>query len=226
MEMEASLRRTYRADPGKNAFFWSIERQTVPHSRGGLCQVTFCEQSFNFNIVLSRSRTDNDSMKSTHLLLVMALLARPGLSQTTKSDSQTQQQILDELRAIHRDMRASTTLQLLLAELQIAQTSVDRATQRRDTLKAKVTQLQVDKTSIQTEVARFESGMGKVANPDKQFVDRLEEMKDQQRKITTQEEATSEQLQDAEGRLRTAQAEQENVQSQLSDLVKKLGAIN
>ncbi len=165
-------------------------------------------------------------MKSIHLLLLMGLLASPGLSQTSKPDSQTQQQILDELRAIHRDLRASTTLQLLLAELQLTQTSLDHATQRRDTLKAQVTQLQADKTSTQAEVARFEGGMGKVANPDQQFVERLEELKDQLRKVTAQEAATSEQLQEAEGRLRTAQAERENVQGQLSDLVKKLGAVN
>ena len=69
-------------------------------------------------------------MKSMGFLLVIGLLASPGLSQTSKPDSQTQQQILDELRAIHRDLRASTTLQLLLAELQITETSLDRATQK------------------------------------------------------------------------------------------------
>jgi len=165
-------------------------------------------------------------MKSICFLLVMGLLVSPGLSQTSKPDSQTQQQILDELRAIHRDLRASTTFQLLLAELQITQTSLDRATQRRDTLKGQVTQLQADRTSAQVEVARFEAGMEKVTNPDQQFVERLEELKDGLRKVTAQEAATSEQLQDAESRLRAAQAERENVQAQLSDLVKKLGTVN
>jgi len=75
-------------------------------------------------------------VKRICLLLFMGLLVSPGWSQTSTPDPQTQQQILDELRAIHRDLRASTTFQLLLAELQITQTSLDRVTQRRDNLKA------------------------------------------------------------------------------------------
>ncbi len=59
--------------------------------------------------------------------LWIALLACPVSGQTSKSDSQTQQQILDELRAIQRDLRASTTLQLLLAELQVTQAVLDHA---------------------------------------------------------------------------------------------------
>lgn len=165
-------------------------------------------------------------MRCTHLLLVIGLFASPGLSQTSKPDSQTQQQILDELRAIHRDLRASTTLQLLLAELQMTQTSLDLATEKRDILKSQVTQLQADKTSGQAEVARFAAGMTEAANPDQQFVDRLEELKDQLRKVTAREAAVSEQLQDAEGRLRTAQVERASVRDQLSEAVKKLGAVN
>ena len=165
-------------------------------------------------------------MKSARLLLVVSLLASPGMGQTSKPDSQTQQQILDELRAIHRDLRASTTLQLLLAELQITQTSVDRAVQRRDALKTQAAQLHAEKATAQGEVARYEDGMAKVANPEQEFVERLEELKDGLRKVTAEEAATSEQLQDAENRLRTAQAERENVQGQLSDLMKKLSAVN
>jgi predicted nucleic acid-binding Zn-ribbon protein len=163
-------------------------------------------------------------MKSMCYVLVMGLLAGSGLSQTNKSDSQTQQQILDELRAIHRDFEANTALQLLLAELQIAQTSLDHATQRRDTLKAQVAQLQADQTAAQADVARFESGMEKVANPDQQLVETLQELKDRLRKVTVQEMAASEQLQDAENRLRTAEAQRESVQDQLSELMKKLSA--
>lgn len=165
-------------------------------------------------------------MKSTRFLVLLCMLASPGFGQTSKPDPQIQQQILDELRAIHRDLRATTTLQLLLAELQLAQTSLDRATQRRDTLKVQVTQLQADEKTAQADVARIEAGLEKSSNPDlkEQFVGRLEELKDGLRKVTTQEEAKSEQLQDAESRLRTAQAEMDNVQAQLSDLTKKLSS--
>ncbi|MBB5061594.1 chromosome segregation ATPase [Granulicella aggregans] len=165
-------------------------------------------------------------MKFMRVLLVLGLFANSAPGQTSKPDTQTQLQILDELRAIHRDLRASTTLQLLLVELQVTQTTLDRAIQKRDTLKTQLTQVQVDKASAQAEVARFEGGMEKVENPEQQFIDRLVELKAVLGKVTAQEVATSEQLQDVEGRLRTAEAERENVQAQLSDLVKKLGAVN
>lgn len=165
-------------------------------------------------------------MKSLHLLLIMGLLASPGWSQTSKPDSQTQQQILDELRAIHRDLRASTTLQLLLTELQVTQTTLDRALQKRDSLKANLTQMHLDKTSAKEEADKYEAGMQKVVNPGEEFVSRLEELKDALRKITALETATTEQLQDAEARLNTAEAERDRIQGQLGDLVKKLGTFN
>ena len=154
------------------------------------------------------------------------MLASPALSQTKNTDTQVQQQILEELRAIHRDMRASSTLQLLLAELQITQTSLERANQNRDSLKMQLTQLQADKTATSGESARFEEGMSKVTNPEQEFVDRLEELKAQLQKITAQEKAVSERLEDAENHVRTAQSEHDNVQSQLGDVVKKLSSYN
>ena len=168
------------------------------------------------------------NMKTIRLLLMMGLLTSSGLSQTSKLDPQTQQQILDELRAIHRDLRASTTLQLLLAELQITQTTMERSLAKRDALRAQLAQLQADKESAQAEVTRVQDGIDKSTNADvkEQFVGRLEELKTDLRKATAQVQTTSEQLQDAESRLRTSQAERENVEGQLSDLVKKLGALN
>ncbi len=74
-------------------------------------------------------------MKRLRFALVMGLLTSPGLAQTSEPNPQTQQQILEELRAIHRDMQTSTSLQLLLAELQITQTSLDHAIQKRDALR-------------------------------------------------------------------------------------------
>jgi chromosome segregation ATPase len=165
-------------------------------------------------------------MKRLTFALFMGLLASPGFAQTSEPNPQTQQQILEELRAIHRDMQASTSLQLLLAELQITQTSLDLATQRRDTLKTQVTQLQAEKTTAQAEVDRFGSGMEKVSKPDQEFVDKFQELKDGLTKLTVQEAAATEQLQDAEGRLRAARAEKENVQGQLSDLMKRVSSRN
>ena len=112
-------------------------------------------------------------MKCLSVVLVLGVITSQALAQTSASNAQTQQQILEELRAIHHDMQASTSLQLLLAELQITQASLDRATQRRDTLKAQVTELQAEKTTARAEVDRFGSEMEEVSKPDQQFVDRF-----------------------------------------------------
>ncbi|NUQ28991.1 MAG: hypothetical protein HOQ35_10820 [Acidobacteriaceae bacterium] len=165
-------------------------------------------------------------MKAQWILLVVGLLASPGAAQTTAIETQVQQQMLDELRAIHRDLKATSTLQFLLAELQIMESSVERANQNRDALKAEVAKLHADKLAMQSEVARFEDDMSKVTNPQTQFIDRLNDLKDQLQKVTAHEAASSERLEDAERRMKAAQSERDDVQGQLSDLVKKLNTSN
>ena len=162
-------------------------------------------------------------MKRLSVVLVLGLFTGQGLAQTSALNAQTQQQILEELRAIHHDMQASTSLQLLLAELQITQTSLDRATQRRDTLKAEVTELQAEKTTARAEVDRFESGMEKVSKPDPTSWKGFRNLRTGLRNLR-QEAAVSEQLQDAESRLRTVVAERENVDGQLSELMKRMSS--
>jgi chromosome segregation ATPase len=169
-------------------------------------------------------RIENVGMNTKHLILIAGLLGDPRLSQTSGPDSEVQKRILDELRAIHQDLRSTTTLQLLLAELQITQTSLDRASERRDRLKEQDAHLQIERMSAKAEVDRFQGAMDKVAKPDQDFVDRLHQLQDELRKVTAEEAAIQEQLRDAESRLRTAQADRDNVQSQLSDLVKRLSA--
>lgn len=70
----------------------------------------------------------------------------------------------------------------------------------------------------------MQGAVDRTAKPEQEMVDRLNELREGLRKSTVLEAAASEQLQDAEGRLRTAQADRDNVQGQLSELVKKLNA--
>ncbi|MBB5061335.1 chromosome segregation ATPase [Granulicella aggregans] len=165
-------------------------------------------------------------MRMAPLLLTIGLSVLPVFSQTNHTDSQVQQQILEELRAIHHELRANTTLQLLLVELQTTQSSLNQATQRRDNLKAQIAGLQGDRSAQQAEVVRFEERMAKVTTPDQESIDKLEGLKNGLQAISAHEAAMSELLEDAENRLRTAQTERESIQSQLSDLVRKLSAFN
>ena len=166
-------------------------------------------------------------MKLIFVLIILGFNSSPALGQT-KSDSQTLQQILDELRAIHRDVRANSTTQLLLAELQLTQTSLDRAIQRRDTLRSEVARLQGDEKVAQAEVARAEEAAEKAleAALKAQLADRLVHAKEGLTRITAIEHGEAEQLRETETRVRTAQTELEGIQGQLSELVKKLGPVD
>jgi chromosome segregation ATPase len=164
-------------------------------------------------------------MTAWTILFAITTFVGQGPSQSaTPPDTQIQQQILEELRAIHRDMRTSSTLQLLLTELQITQASLDSANQSTDRLKTRLAQLQVEKAVAQREWAQYEEGISKFANPSQEFVDRLNQLKADLEKAVTQEKVTSDQLREAESRMRTAQSERDNVQAQLGDLVKKLSS--
>ncbi|WP_047492307.1 hypothetical protein [Terriglobus sp. TAA 43] len=95
-------------------------------------------------------------MKALVFSFIIVVLANSGFGQSANPDTQAQQQILEELRAIHRDTKAGSTLQLLLAELQIAQASLERANQGRESLKAQLAQSRVDNAAALAEVSRFE----------------------------------------------------------------------
>ena len=76
------------------------------------------------------------------------------------------QSILTEVRAIHNDVRLSQTSQLLLAELGLEQTAVNRALQRRDDFRAKLSQAQAGEKEVNEKLARFDgnSDMGATAD--------------------------------------------------------------
>jgi chromosome segregation ATPase len=165
-------------------------------------------------------------MKAISFFVVVAALAGQALGQSVNPDTQVQRQILEELRDIHREIRLTSSVQLLLAELQILERTLERASQSRNDLEAQLAKSQADKAAAQRELERFEEGMGKVVNPDQSFVDRLIELKAQYQSVTAREALIREHLQDAEAKKRTAQTERDNVQAQLSDIIKKISSPN
>jgi len=76
--------------------------------------------------------------------------------QGPESDLQTLREILVELRAIHEDMRASEATELLVAELQIQQGAVNRATEGTYNAQAKINEINQDQEHADADLDRLE----------------------------------------------------------------------
>jgi hypothetical protein len=157
------------------------------------------------------------------LLAVFSVL--PGIGQTpTQTDSQTLEAILVEMRGLHNDVRLSQTTQILLTELEVQQTQVNRAMQKRDDAKTKVTQLQENQKNIAAQLARFDDNASATTDPQQkqQFTQMQDQLKLQMTMLKSQEQDRANDLQDAETALRREQDTLAGIQDQLNAVVKKL----
>jgi chromosome segregation ATPase len=163
-------------------------------------------------------------MRRSAAFAFLALLsALPGLAQSSQTDSQTLQAILTEMRGIHNDVRLSATSQILLTELEVQQSAVDKASQRRDSMKTQLTQLQANEKNMAQQLANLESNTnvpeGLQPKQLQQFKDNI---KSQTETLKSQEDQRANDLVDAESELRKAQDTLADIQDQLNAVVKKL----
>jgi hypothetical protein len=163
-------------------------------------------------------------MRRSAAFAFLALLsALPGLAQSSQTDSQTLQAILTEMRGIHNDVRLSATSQILLTELEVQQSAVDKASQRRDSMKTQLTQLQANEKNMAQQLANLESNTnvpeGLQPKQLQQFKDNI---KSQTETLKSQEDQRANDLLDAESELRKAQDTLADIQGQLNAVVKKL----
>jgi cysteinyl-tRNA synthetase len=162
-------------------------------------------------------------MKHIAAFAFLAILsAMPCLAQS--ADSETLQAILAELRSMHNDVRLSATSQILLTELQLQQSTVDKARQHRDDLQNQVTQLQANQKNMATQLANLDANSA--STTDSAQARQVQQMKDniklQSANQKTQEDLRTNDLLDAEGTLRKAQDTLADIQAQLDTVVKKL----
>jgi hypothetical protein len=148
----------------------------------------------------------------------------PGFAQTNQTDSQTLRDILTEMRAIHNEVRLSETTQILLTELGIQQTAVNRATERRDELRTRVSQTQVNQRELALRLTRAQESADAATTPEgkKNFADMQENLKSSIASLKRQELEYTNTLQEAESSLRKEQLTLDDIQGQLNDVVKKL----
>jgi hypothetical protein len=168
---------------------------------------------------------------SVVILGVVSLLpcwAQSAPQTDSQSDSQVLQAILVEMRSLHNDVRLSQTTQILLTELELQQTTVNRAMQKRDEAKNRVSQLQDNEKNIAAQQARFEDNAKATTDSQlkQQLTQTLEQFKMQAAMFKGQEQDRANELQDAEAALRREQDTLAGIQDQLNAVVKKMQPAN
>ena len=148
----------------------------------------------------------------------------PAFGQASQTDSQTLQAILVEIRGMHNDVRLSQTTQILLAEMQMQQTVVNRALEKRDNLKSSVEQVQNQEKATTSQIAQFEERANATIDPaqKKQMTQIEDQIKSQLASLKSQEKDRANDLAEAESRLTKEQDPLSSIQDQLNAVVKKL----
>jgi hypothetical protein len=164
-------------------------------------------------------------MKKLAALVVVVLGCGVGWGQVAQTDSQVLQAILVEMRGIHNDVRLSQTTQILLTELEVEHGAVDKAIEKRDTARNRVSQLQMNEKNFAAQIAQNEEN-AKTMTLDpmqqKRFADQAQNLKVNMANFKSQEDDATNVLQDAESQVRKEQDVLSGIQAQLDEVVKKL----
>jgi DNA repair exonuclease SbcCD ATPase subunit len=164
-------------------------------------------------------------MKPVAALALLGILSvLPAFGQATQTDSQTLQAILVEIRELHNDVRLSQTTQILLAEMQMQQTVVTRALEKRDSVKSSLEQVQNQQKGTAATIAQIEERANATIDPaeKKRIQEAEEQIKSQMTNLKNMEQQRSNDLADAESRLTKEQDALSSIQDQLNAVVKKL----
>ncbi len=163
-------------------------------------------------------------MKKLAALVVVVLGCGVGWGQAAQTDSQTLQAILVEMRGIHNDVRLSQTTQILLTEMEVERGAVDKALEKRDNARSRVSMMQMSEKSFAAQIAQMEENAKTTIDPvqQKRLADQLQNMKGNEVNVKGQEDDAASALQDAESALRKEQETLGGIQEQLDEVVKKL----
>jgi hypothetical protein len=156
-------------------------------------------------------------------LFTLALVV-PCFGQTTQSDSQTLQAILAEIRAIHQEVKTTQSTQILLTELGIQQSVVNRATQRVDDAQSKLNDIKAAERDEAATLVRGKEKLDETTDPReaKDIADQLEQIKGHAAVLAALEPDRTNNLQSAQQQLKDAQEALDDIQNQLNTIVKQL----
>jgi hypothetical protein len=102
-------------------------------------------------------------LRTASLAVLWIAVVIPTFGQASQLDSQTPQQILIEIKALHDELKTTEASQILLSELAV-QGVVNRATQRVDEARSKILEVQAEQRHIAGELARAEDQLNQTAD--------------------------------------------------------------
>lgn len=163
-------------------------------------------------------------LQSVLLVLLMISIAPSSFAQSNETEEQTLVSILAELRSMHDDMRASQTVQVLIAEMQIQQDAVNRASDRVEQARSVLTTIQSGLKAALARLSDAQDKLSSAANSADQTRWKDEVDREQQgvRMMQSEEQARSSTLEDLQAKLRNAQDDLDSTQNQLNALLKKI----
>jgi len=164
-------------------------------------------------------------MKQISALVLLGILCTlPGSGQAPQTDSQTLQAILVEMRGIHNDVRLGQTTQILLTEMEVQRGVVDKAVEKRDGQRNRVSQLQLNEKNFAVQIEQDDENLKTTLDPvlQKRLADQQQNLKQNMANFKTQEQDAVGALQDSESTLRKEQETLQGIQDQLNEVVKKL----
>ena len=166
---------------------------------------------------------------NTRPALVVFLLVGTLLSsaQNRQTDSQTLQEILGELKAIHADMQATESTQILIAELEMQQGVVNRATENLDQARERLSDMQRDLKMAGTDLAMAQNHLDQTSNPDerKHVADDIDRLKMNMAALKEEEQRRAMTQQDMHQRLKAADDRLDDIESELNAVVARFGSV-
>jgi hypothetical protein len=164
------------------------------------------------------------------ILTVIAALAvtSVGHAQVNQSDSQTLQAILSELRQIRSELHdqqvRNQTMQVLLFEMQTYQTTINRATQRTDDAKTKLSDAREAERHFSADISRDEDSLKDAQDEadKRRLAADIDRSKRALASFKAMEQDRIAVLQQAEAQLQKAEDGFESVQNEFGQLLKGL----
>jgi chromosome segregation ATPase len=188
----------------------------------------FCGRLFDYRsspfILLSDLGGIQMRFQSVLLVLLVISIAPSSFAQSSGTEEQTLASILAELRSMHEDMRASQSLQVLIAEMQIQQDAVNRASDRAEQARSILTTIQSGLKEVTIRLSDAQDKLSSAANSADQTRWKDEVDREQQaiKMMQGEEQARSSTFDDLQTKLRNAQDDLDSTQNQLNALLKKI----
>jgi Tfp pilus assembly protein PilO len=166
-------------------------------------------------------------MRKITFLVIAGLAVTPiGYAQVNRSDSQTLQAILSELREIrselHNQQAQNQTMQVLLFQMQTYQTTINRATQRTDDARSNLAEVREGERHFSDDIGRDEDSLQEAQDEAerKRLASDIDGSKASLASFKTMEQDRITVLQQAEAQLQKAEESFDAVQNQVGQLLK------